>query len=376
MHFDWQFFWKALFTPSEPFLDGLILTIVISVVAMILATLAGLVVALMRRSRFTGLRWCASVYIWVIRGTPLLVQLVLIYTGWRRGHLPVPRRFAVRPVAESGSAGRDHRADDQRERVYRRDHPCRTGFGAEGQFEAAASLGMKPGKVMRWIIVPQSLRVMVPPLGNSFNGMMKTTSVLSVIGVSEMFLVTQSISSYTFHTFEIFIVAAIYYLALTTIWTFIQAHIENRLARQLGIEQRVRITQRLLGARRAGPRRCNRKDDHEREGVDHDRGIHGARRLGTAGVLHAWRSQGLDDVSLDVMRGQVVVLIGPSGAGKTTLLRSLNQLEPVDSGEILIGGVPIGTATRLARRRSAPASSHDGDAKSALSSSISTCSRI
>jgi len=93
---------------------------------------------------------------------------------------------------------------------------------------------------------------MVPPLGNSFNGMMKTTSVLSVIGVSEMFLVTQSISSYTFHTFEIFIVAAIYYLALTTIWTFIQAHIENRLAHQLGIEQRVRITQRLLGARRAG----------------------------------------------------------------------------------------------------------------------------
>ena len=120
----------------------------------------------------------------------------------------------------------------------------------KGQFEAAASLGMKPAKVMRWIIVPQALRVMVPPLGNSFNGLMKTTSVLSVIGVSEMFLVTQSISSATFHTFEIFIVAAIYYLALTTIWTFIQANLENRLARQLGIEQRVPLTQRLLGARR------------------------------------------------------------------------------------------------------------------------------
>jgi polar amino acid transport system permease protein len=92
--------------------------------------------------------------------------------------------------------------------------------------------------------------VMVPPLCNSFNGLMKTTSVLSVIGVSELFLVTQSISSATFHTFEIFIVAAIYYLALTTIWTVIQADIENRLSRMLGIEQPVRITQRLLGARR------------------------------------------------------------------------------------------------------------------------------
>jgi polar amino acid transport system permease protein len=123
----------------------------------------------------------------------------------------------------------------------------------KGQFEAAASLGMTPVKLMRWIIVPQSLRVMVPPLGNSFNGMMKTTSVLSVIGVSEMFLVTQSISSSTFHTFEIFIVAAIYYLALTTIWTFVQAGIENRLSRQLGIQARVPVTQRLLGARRATP---------------------------------------------------------------------------------------------------------------------------
>jgi polar amino acid transport system permease protein len=123
----------------------------------------------------------------------------------------------------------------------------------KGQFEAAASLGMTPTKLMRWIIVPQSLRVMVPPMGNSFNGMMKTTSVLSVIGVSEMFLVTQQISSATFHTFEIFIVAAIYYLALTTVWTFIQAGIENRLTRQLGIEVRVPITARLLGARRTGP---------------------------------------------------------------------------------------------------------------------------
>ena len=81
MHFDWQFFWKSLVTPSGPFLDGLTLTIVISVIAMVLATALGLIVALMRRSQFAGLRWCASVYIWVIRGTPLLVQLVLIYTG-------------------------------------------------------------------------------------------------------------------------------------------------------------------------------------------------------------------------------------------------------------------------------------------------------
>jgi polar amino acid transport system permease protein len=247
MHFDWQFFWKALFTPSDPFVDGLILTIVISVVAMILATLVGLVIALMRRSRFAALRWFASFYIWAIRGTPLLVQLVLIYTG-----LAAVGIYQFQDLSLLGLSVKAAIIGLMVNESAYIAEIIRAGVDSvpKGQFEAAASLGMKPAKVMRWIIVPQSLRVMVPPLGNSFNGMMKTTSVLSVIGVSEMFLVAQSISSYTFHTFEIFIVAAIYYLALTTIWTFIQAGIENRLARQLGIEQRVRITQRLTGARR------------------------------------------------------------------------------------------------------------------------------
>lgn len=251
MHFDWQFFWKALFTPSEPFLDGLVLTIVISVVAMVLATVVGLAIALLRRSRFAVLRWCASLYIWVVRGTPLLVQLVIIYTGLAavglyQFHDVSLLGLSVKAAIQAAIVGLTINESAYIAEIIR------AGLDSvpKGQFEAAESLGMKPFKVMRWIIVPQSLRVMVPPMGNSFNGMMKTTSVLSVIGVSEMFLVTQSISSATFHTFEIFIVAALYYLALTTIWTVIQAEIENRLTRQLGINQRVRVTQRLLGARR------------------------------------------------------------------------------------------------------------------------------
>jgi polar amino acid transport system permease protein len=252
MQFDWQFFWKALFTPSEPFLHGLVLTIVISVVAMSRATIVGVVIALMRRSRFGALRWAAGVYIWVIRGTPLLVQLVIIYTGLAavglyQFHDVSLVGMSVKAAVQAAIIGLMINESAYIAEIVR------AGLDSvpKGQFEAAAAIGMKPGKVMRWIIMPQALRVMVPPLGNSFNGMMKTTSVLSVIGVSEMFLVTQSISSYTFHTFEIFIVAAIYYLALTTIWTFIQAYIESRLARQIGIEQRIPITQRLLGTRRA-----------------------------------------------------------------------------------------------------------------------------
>lgn len=253
MQFDWQFFWKSLFTPSDAFLEGLTLTIVVSVVAMVLATVVGLAIALMRRSPYAVIRWCASIYIWVIRGTPLLVQLVIIYTGLAavglyQFHDVSLLGLSVKAAVQAAIVGLTINESAYIAEIIR----AGIDSVAKGQFEAAASLGMTTTKLMRWIIVPQALRVMVPPLGNSFNGLMKTTSVLSVIGVSEMFLVTQSISSATFHTFEIFIVAAIYYLALTTVWTYIQAWIENRLSRQLGIEARVSLTQRLLGARRPG----------------------------------------------------------------------------------------------------------------------------
>lgn len=254
MNFDWEFFWRSLFTPSEAFLHGLVLTIVISILSMVLATIVGLVIALMRRSQITALRWLAGMYIWVIRGTPLLVQLVVIYTGFAAVGLYQFSDVSVGGLTVKAAVQAAIVALTLNESAYIGEI-IRAGLDSvpKGQFEAAASLGMRPAKVMRWIIVPQSLRVMVPPLGNSFNGMMKTTSVLSVIGVSEMFLISQAISSATFHTFEIFIVAAIYYLMLTTIWTLIQTNIENRLSRQLGIVPNAPLAQRLLGARRATP---------------------------------------------------------------------------------------------------------------------------
>jgi polar amino acid transport system permease protein len=90
---------------------------------------------------------------------------------------------------------------------------------------------MAPWPTMQLVILPQAARVVVPPLGNEFITMLKQTSLLSVIGVTELFRTTSDINSADFKTFEIFFVAAIWYLLLTSVWSLIQNRIEARLAR-------------------------------------------------------------------------------------------------------------------------------------------------
>ena len=98
-----------------------------------------------------------------------------------------------------------------------------------GQMEAAKSIGMTYGKAMRRIILPQAARVIVPPLGNEFNNMMKNTSLLFTIGVFELFAYSEQNYS-QFFIADYFLAVAVWYLLLTTVWTFIQAWIERRLA--------------------------------------------------------------------------------------------------------------------------------------------------
>jgi polar amino acid transport system permease protein len=254
MTFDWAFFWEHLFAPQPRFLNGLALTIVISVAAMILALFLGLLIALLGRSRFLPFKIFASLYIWVIRGTPLLVQLVIIYTGFaaigifRFEDIDLPG-VLIKAAVQAAIVGLMLNESAYISEIVR------SGLESvdRGQNEAALSLGMTPMQSMRQIIVPQAIRVMVPPLGNSFNGLMKTTSVLSVIGVAEMFQVGSTISSSTFRVFETYLVVALYYLALTTIWTFAQSGIESVLNKRAGLPPAESVLKRLFGVRTRRP---------------------------------------------------------------------------------------------------------------------------
>ncbi|WNZ14252.1 amino acid ABC transporter permease [Streptomyces sp. 11x1] len=229
--FDWSFFWHYLISPSGTFLEGLWRTVYISVLAQSLGVVLGLVIALAQRSRFAALRWCGRTYVWLIRGTPLLVQLVLVYNGLAAAGVYRFTDVSVGGLVLLGVVQAAVLTLAVNEAAYMAEI-IRAALDAidRGQTEAAQALGMTPSLTMRVILLPQALRIIVPPLGNEFNLMMKSTSLLSVIGLQEMFLTAQSINSATFKTFEIFLVVACYYLGLTTIWSFVQRFIERKLA--------------------------------------------------------------------------------------------------------------------------------------------------
>lgn len=249
--FDWQFFWHHLFSPSGMFLEGLWRTVYISVLAQFLGVVFGLVIALARRSRFVPLRWIGGTYVWLLRGTPLLVQLVIVYNGlaatgiYRFGDLHLGSYVLLGVVQAAiltlGANEAAYMAEIFRAALEAID---------VGQTEAAHALGMTPAVAMRTVLLPQAFRIIIPPLGNEFNLMMKSTSLLSVIGLQEMFLTAQSINSATFKTFEIFLVVALYYLALTTIWSLIQRFIERKLGDPDQVVTRPSFRDRFVGVGR------------------------------------------------------------------------------------------------------------------------------
>ncbi len=213
MNFDWHVVGQYLV--SSYLLGGVWTTIWLTLIAMAAGLAFGLLSALGRISRNPVIRFVSSAYVWLFRGTPLLVQLILWYTG-----LPeIGIRLSGLSAAVIG-LGLNEGA-----------YMCeiiRAGLLSVdvGQMEAASALGMTYRLAMRRIVVPQAIRVIIPPTGNEFIAMLKNTSLVSTIAVSELLLRTENVISVNFRTLELLIVAAIYYLLLTSIFSLLQARLE------------------------------------------------------------------------------------------------------------------------------------------------------
>ncbi len=250
-HFDWQVFWQYLLpwtALANPLIrNGLIVTVVVSVVAQAAGVIFGLFAALSKIAKFPPLRWLSDAYVWYFRGTPLLVQMSLLFFGLGVTHIYDFPDIHIGFLIITGAIQAGTLALAINEGAYMSEI-VRAGIEAidPGQMEAAKSLGMTSGLAMRRIVLPQAAKVIVPPLGNEFNNMMKTTSLMVVISAGELFFGFTQVNARIFKPFELFIAASFYYLFLTTIWTFVQAKIEGSLGERKGVERQPGMVQRLF----------------------------------------------------------------------------------------------------------------------------------
>jgi polar amino acid transport system permease protein len=197
--------------------QGVVITLWLTAIPMAAGLVLGTFLALMRMSKNRVLRDFASVYIWIFRGTPLLIQLVIVYAGMPQLGI----RLGVVTAALLTLT--------LNETAYLSEI-IRSGFMGvpAGQREAAISLGSPPWLVIWKIQLPQAFRLMIPPLGNSVNGLLKATSITSVISMEELMRRSQMVMQEKFDVLEVFCAAAVMYLMMTTVWGLIQRQLEIR----------------------------------------------------------------------------------------------------------------------------------------------------
>lgn len=206
-------FWPMLYA-------GLVFTIPITLISFSLGLLLGFIVALIRLYGPALLKSLVRFYVWIIRGTPLLVQLFLIFYA-------LPSVGITLDAFPAAVIGFTLNVGAFTSEVIR----ATLLSVAKGQWEAAHSIGMSWAQSLRYIILPQAARVAVPPLSNTFISLVKDTSLASVITVPELFLAAQRIAAVTYQPLILYTEAAILYLLISSVLSYLQSRLEIRLER-------------------------------------------------------------------------------------------------------------------------------------------------
>lgn len=208
---------------------GVLVTVMISVSVVFFGTLIGVLVTLIKRSQVKPLTWIANLYVWVFRGTPMVVQIMIAFAWVHFNDMPTISfgvldldfsRLLPGIIIISLNSG-----------AYISEI-VRAGIEAvpKGQLEAAYSLGIRPRNAMRYVILPQAFKNILPALGNEFITIIKDSALLQTIGVMELWNGAQSVVTATYSPISPLLVAAFYYLMVTTVMSQLLSVLERRMA--------------------------------------------------------------------------------------------------------------------------------------------------
>lgn len=211
--------WSSVAGYMPAFADASVVVLQITTAVILLSWVAGLLAALGKTSGWRLLRWPAEAYVWFVRGTPTLIQIFIVYFGMPQ--LGIKLSPYVAGVLALGLNSGAYVAEI-----------VRGGLLAipKGQWESAMALGMGWPQLMRRIILPQVVRVILPPITNEAVTTLKNTSLLSTITVVELTLQAQMVIAATFRPFDFYIIAALLYLVMTTCLMWLASVVERRYA--------------------------------------------------------------------------------------------------------------------------------------------------
>ena len=234
--YGWEIIRQYVFSPL--IFKGILVTIELTVVSMVVGIIIGVVLAIMRLSKSRMISSVAWVYIWFFRGTPVFVQILFwfnisaLYPHLTLGIPFGPSFYSVNVNSVLTPFVAGALALSLNEGAYMSEI-VRAGIISvdEGQSEAAHSLGMTRGASLRLIVLPQAMRLILPPTGNETISMLKTTSLVSAIAVTDLLQVAQNFANSNYRIIQMLIVASIWYLAMTTVLSIGQYYLERHYAR-------------------------------------------------------------------------------------------------------------------------------------------------
>jgi His/Glu/Gln/Arg/opine family amino acid ABC transporter permease subunit len=321
MTFDWKYM-LSLLSYAE-FWSATLTVIKLSFLTWIISIVLGFVLALAKQSPRLILNLPARGYIWLFRSLPLLVLLIFIYN--------LPQAVPVTSVVLGDPFWAGLIALVICEAAYVAEiHRGGLLSIPKGQSEAARALGLRFVGIQWRVVIPQALRVALPTLTNEFISIVKLSSLVSVISLTEILMVGQRLYSQNFLVMETMGAVAIYYVLIVTVFDFAL----KRLERFLDVTQRkvVRKPDAQVLALATEKRAVTARPASQWQGP----------ALQATRLHKAYNDiEVLGAVNLQIQPGEVVSVIGPSGSGKTTLIRLLNGLEQIDNGDIRINGQPF-----------------------------------